>query len=225
MGIIAALLIAVSPFEVSALRDHPTFYCGCDQGTASTAFKACGYVPKRKSIRSRRVEWEHVMPASFFGRTFRAWTQGNEKCVSRSGKKYRGRRCARKVSPVFRHMELDPHNLVPSVGELNGARSNKPFGEVPGEPREFGVCDFEVNKDVVEPAPHLRGDIARIYLYMFARYPKHVPLTKVMIKELEVWAAGDPVDSVECHRQRAVASTYRHNHYVEQACRLIDSWK
>ncbi|MDO6469820.1 endonuclease [Neptunomonas phycophila] len=42
-------------------------------------------------------------------------------------------------------MVTDLHNLVPSVGELNGDRSNFRFGMIPNEPRAYGQCDFEVN--------------------------------------------------------------------------------
>jgi deoxyribonuclease-1 len=63
-------------------------------------------------------------------------------------------------------MEAELHNLVPSVGELNAARSNLPYGEVPGEPRGYGACDFEVAGGVVEPAIEVRGDLARVYLAM-----------------------------------------------------------
>lgn len=35
-------------------------------------------------------------------------------------------------------MEADLHNLTPAVGELNGDRSNLPYGIVKGEPREYG---------------------------------------------------------------------------------------
>ncbi len=41
-------------------------------------------------------------------------------------------------------MEAVLHNLAPSVGELNGDRSNHPYGIVEDEPREYGACDFEV---------------------------------------------------------------------------------
>lgn len=39
---------------------------------------------------------------------------------------------------------------------------------MPGEPRRFGACDFEVQKGVAEPVAHIRGEIACIHAYMSA---------------------------------------------------------
>ena len=70
------------------------------------------------------------------------------------------------MDPEFRAMEAELHNLVPAVGELNADRSDLPYGEVPGEPRAYGACDFEVVDGVVEPAIRTRGELTRIYLAM-----------------------------------------------------------
>ena len=43
-------------------------------------------------------------------------------------------------------MESDLHNLFPSIGEVNGDRSNYIFGEIPGESRVYGQCDIEIKK-------------------------------------------------------------------------------
>jgi hypothetical protein len=61
-------------------------------------------------------------------------------------------------------MEADLHNLVPAVGELNGDRSNLPFGIVPGPGGAYGACDFKIGGKprAVQPRPEVRGDAARI---------------------------------------------------------------
>ena len=84
----------------------------------------------------------------------------------RDGKKYKGRECCSKVSDAFRQMQSDMHNLFPTVGEVNGDRSNFVFGEIDGEEREYGQCDFEVAERIAEPMKSIRGDIARSYFYM-----------------------------------------------------------
>ena len=43
------------------------------------------------------------------------------------------------------------YNLVPAVGEINGLRSNYNFGIIPGEKREFGSCDMEIEGQKAEP--------------------------------------------------------------------------
>ena len=57
-------------------------------------------------------------------------------------------------------------NLRPAVGELNADRSDLPYGEIEGEDREYGSCDFEVQGGIAEPEASDRGEIARTYLYM-----------------------------------------------------------
>ena len=94
-------------------------------------------------------------------------------------------------------MEADLHNLAPSVGELNADRSNHPYGEVPGEPREYGSCDFEMgtNPKRAEPPAAVQGDVARIWFYMAQTYA--VPLTAAQRRMLTRWSADDPVDEWE----------------------------
>jgi hypothetical protein len=66
-------------------------------------------------------------------------------------KKYKGRKCCSKISYEFKKMQADMHNLFPSIGEVNGDRSNFVFGEIDGEEREYGECDFEVAERIAEP--------------------------------------------------------------------------
>ena len=72
------------------------------------------------------------------------------------------------VDPEFRAAFVDPHNLFPADGEVNNDRGNHAYGNVPGEPRLYGVCDFEVGSSpkVAEPDKCVRGELARAMLYM-----------------------------------------------------------
>lgn len=193
-----------------------------DRFTLVPDHESCGFKPKGSGYRAGRIEWEHAMPASLFGRTFKAWTEGDEACVSpyreqrvckRDGdgaihcetvihepKPYKGRRCARKVSKEFARMEEDMHNLYPAIGDVNGYRGDLPFGMVAGEKREFGKCDFELGPDAAEPAPSVRGEMARTWFYMKNRYPESVVLSEDTMKMLESWSHSDPVDTWECER-------------------------
>ena len=60
------------------------------------------------------------------------------------------------------------HNLVPSIGEVNGDRSNYRFSDWNGFPQQYGKCamvvDFKGKR--VQPTQQSRGAIARAYLYM-----------------------------------------------------------
>jgi deoxyribonuclease-1 len=197
---------------------HQTFYCGCTfSGKEIT--KRNGYVPRRDNKRANRIEWEHVVPAHAFGWSFSAWRDGDEICQNRKGKPFKGRNCARKVSRDFRYMESDMHNLVPAVGEINGLRSNYSFAMIPGEPREFGSCDMEIEDRKAEPPENIRGDIARIYKYMDAAYPGRGIISKKNRKLFDAWDRQDPVDAWECERERRVAKIQgNQNWFVADFC-------
>ena len=126
------------------------------------------------------------MPAWFFGNQMKCWKAGGRKAC--------------KKDKLFAKMEADLHNLVPTIGEINGDRSNFSFENIDGEERVYGACDFEINFQdrVVEPRQFIQGDIARIYFYMSETY--NVPLTQKLHKTLKTWSKLDPVDQKELER-------------------------
>jgi deoxyribonuclease-1 len=200
-----------------------TFYCGCSYSQRKVDHQSCGYVPKTDNKRARSVEWEHVVPAHAFGRSFDEWRQGHPKCVNRKGKPFEGRNCARKVNREFRYMEADMYNLVPAIGEVNQLRSNFSFAELAGEPREFGACDVEIGGRKIEPRPSIRGDIARIYMYMDAAYPRRGIISNKSRKLFESWAAEDRVDRWECERARTIERVQgNRNQVVMTACMALN---
>ncbi len=181
--------------------NETSFYCGCDYRTEAKKlvpdWNSCGYVPRNKftksgkiNSRSIRIEWEHVMPAWLFGKDMNCWKTGGRKAC--------------KKNKDFEKMESDLHNLVPAVGEVNGDRSNFTFGNISGENRVYGKCDFEIDfkKRIVEPKETIRGDIARIYFYMSKTYK--VPLAVELKQMLELWSASDPVDTWERKRDAKI---------------------
>jgi len=144
-----------------------SFYCNehFDESFHFKSFKS--YKPQNiKSKRSYRMEFEHIVPAENFGRHFKSWRAGDLKCITKKGKAFKGRNCARKISEKFRLMEADPINLVPSIGAINGRRSNYRYAEIEGEKREFGTCDVEISNKRFEPRDSVKGDVARTYRYM-----------------------------------------------------------
>src|SRR6266436_9092627 len=61
---------------------------------------------------SKRLAWEHVVPAEAFGQSFPEWREGHPACVDSKGKAFKGRNCARKMATQFRYMEADLYNLT-----------------------------------------------------------------------------------------------------------------
>ena len=127
---------------------------------------------------------------------------------------FKGRRCARKVSAEFRLIESDLYNLYPAIGTLNQHRGAKTFGDVAGEERRFGACDFEVGH-VVEPRPEMRGEIARAYLYMGWAYPEAMALTDDERVRYQQWSRADPPNLLELRRAHSIRALQKNkNPYV-----------
>jgi deoxyribonuclease I len=176
-----------------------TFYCGCSYDEKGKIdHGSCGYVPGKDKNRAKRLEWEHVVPAHAFGKDLPEWKKGHSECVDSKGKAFKGRNCAAKMNKLFQFMLADMYNLVPSVGEINGVRSNFPFAEKSSESTPYGKCDFRVVNRKAEPALHLRGQIARIYMYMDSAYPGFGIVNDKNRKIFEEWDKAHPVTIREC---------------------------
>lgn len=200
-----------------------TLYCACkiDRADMKTPdLASCNYKPRKNAKRANRIEWEHVVPAHAFGQAFPEWRKGHPKCITKKGKKYKGRKCASKVNKEFKRMEADMHNLFPAVGEVNGDRSNYSMAMLPGEPRRYGKCDVEIHSRKVEPREDIRGEIARTYFYMNDSYPGRGVISKKNRKLFAAWDKMDPVDAWECKRARKIQRVQkRPNKFVLNACK------
>ena len=201
-------------------KDHrTTFYCGCPFNSKKKILPCDDYTPKRDNKRAHRLEWEHIVPAHAFGQSFPEWRNGHPDCVRNNGKAFKGRNCARKVAIPFRYMESDLYNLVPTIGEINGLRSNYSFAMIPGEERAFGKCDMEIENRKAEPPLDKRGNIARTYFYMDWAYPGRGVISKKNRKLFQAWDKEDPVDAWECQRGRMIEGIQgNENPFVKKAC-------
>lgn len=190
-------------------KNQREIYCGCayeyTKGNNSIPIPvldlSCGLAIRSNKQRGYRMEWEHVVPAHRFGRELSCW---KEKLCSKNGKKFGGRNCCNILSSEFARREADLHNIQPSAGELNADRANFSFGEIPGEERKYGTCDFEVDfkKKLAEPREEIRGDLARSYLYMNEAYS--LGLSQKEIQLFNEWNRLDPPDEWEIERNRLI---------------------
>ncbi|TFH84777.1 endonuclease [Billgrantia azerbaijanica] len=170
-----------------------TFYCQCNFDVEEgPELASCGYEVRKQPKRANRIEWEHIVPAFDLGRQFRCWQEG-------------GRDNCRSTNPTFRRAEADLHNLVPTIGEVNGDRSNMRYGMVAGlDAYQYGQCQAQVSfeEDAFEPPARVRGDIARTYWYMRDVY--NVRISRQQQQLFTAWANMDPVDSWERERNRRI---------------------
>ena len=180
-----------------------TFYCGCNWRWAGESggridFESCGYEVRAQQNRAIRIEWEHVVPASNFGRARQCWQNG-------------GRKNCNRTDPIFNQMEADLHNLAPAVGEVNADRSNFRFGVLPGAVYQHGACDFKVDfkSRVAEPRAEVKGQIARVYFYMHDRYD--LQMSDQQQRLLLAWDRQYPVSAWERERDRRIATRMGHS--------------
>lgn len=181
-------------------RDHRrTLYCDCPYDEDKKVQPEGCFSSRLNNRRSRRVEWEHIVPASYFGSQRTCWRVGHPSCDKR------GRSCCEQpgVDPTYAAMSSDMHNLAPSIGEVNARRSNYLYGETT-ETDDYGLCDFDVINEVAEPADAVRGDIARAWLYMSATYS--MPISPVQRDLFQAWNAADPPDAWEATRNTRIAA-------------------
>ena len=212
---------------------HQSFYCGCSFNDNKQVDQAsCGYEPRtpitrsgKENIRDNRIEWEHVLPASKMGSHLACW--GSErsqfpKCVKSNGKLKSGRDCCQKVNVNFRNAHNDLVNLTPAIGEVNADRSNLPYSEIIGEKRAYGQCDFEYDKanKTVEPASIIRGDIARVQLYLENKYGEVLGFKYSAEKKLmlEQWNVKDPVSNWEKERNQRICKAQGSGNELVSEC-------
>lgn len=143
----------------------------------------------------------------------------NPQCKKANGKYLSGRDCAYKTVPAFKRAHDDMNNLVPAVGELNGDRSDYSYGVIAGEPRVYGVCDFEIDThtDIAEPADNVKGNIARVYFHMIKEHGAHISDEEMFM--MKQWDELDPVDSWECERNERIEKAQGlGNSFVKAKC-------
>ncbi|GAB3253160.1 HNH endonuclease family protein [Chitinimonas naiadis] len=169
------------------------FYCGCDYSGKKVDLASCGYEPRKNAERASRIEWEHVVPAWVIGHQRQCWQKGGRDNCSRN-------------DPVYQVAEGDLNNLVPSIGEVNGDRSNFPYSAWERNPEPiYGQCktvvDFKLKR--AQPREEVRGRVARVYFYMHDRY--QLAISKQDKQLMCAWSKTYPVDAWERERDKRIA--------------------
>lgn len=165
-------------------------------------FKVYDISPEELQNKAKRMEWEHIVPAENFGRTFKEWSEGHKNCVSHKGKRFKGRGCAEQENEAFRYMYTDMYNLYPAIGAVNYLRSNfnfTQFNQRDNIKNIFRTCELKISRNRVEPRNEIKGLIARTYFYMEQTYPRY-KIGEPMRGILKTWDTKYPVTAWECTR-------------------------
>lgn len=199
--------------------DHrQTIYCNARFTMAKKVQPPQGFQTDKYVKRAKRIEWEHVVPAENFGRSFVEWRKGARQCRDSKGKAYKGRKCATKASNEFRYMQADLYNLYPAIGAVNARRSNYDFTMLPETDSSFGTCEMIITKKKAQPPKEAMGRIARTYLYMDWAYPKY-SLSRKQKQLVVAWDKMYPVSDWECTRaQRIQKIQGNSNPFVSSHC-------
>ena len=191
------------------LKKNPkTFYLGCDikfsgRGKFSPDLRSCNYINNGNPTRSRRIEWEHLVPASFGRDVYSCWKNGGRKNCQNS--------------PEFQTFEADPVNLVPSIGEVNGNRSNYKYGDL-STGFSYGSNEkvlFNSKLRLFMPPEEKKGRIGRVHLYITDKYK--IKYSDDYLSLMKRWARK-PALKEECDYNRLTSSWGFENKYSTAAC-------
>ncbi|QIF98281.1 endonuclease [Proteus terrae] len=189
-------------------KSQGTIYCGCDwewvgKSGGRVNLASCGYKVRAQQTRAERIEWEHIVPAWVFGHQRQCWQNG-------------GRTNCVKNDPVFGKIEADLHNLAPSIGEVNGDRSNFSFGQLPAQASyQYGQCRSRVDfaSRTFEPRNEVKGLVARVYFYLHDRY--NLSMSRQQQQLLMAWDNAYPPTAWEKERDNRIARIVGyHNPFV-----------
>lgn len=211
--------------ETKVYYDHRvTLYCGAAFDDQKNITLPQGFTTTKHVKRASRVEWEHVVAAENFGRTFIEWREGSPDCVDKKGKLFKGRNCAQKVNAEYRLMQSDLYNLYPAIGAVNAMRQNYNFQMLPGAANSFGSCEMKIEDRKAEPPERARGQIARTHLYMQHVYPRF-KLSSQQDKLMTAWNKTYPVDKWECTRAKRIEAIQgNENRFVKDPCKAAGLW-
>ena len=200
--------------QKNVYHDHrETIYCGAEFDAKKNVIIPTGFTTKKHKKRAKRIEWEHVVPAENFGRTFSEWREGHPSCVNKKGKSFKGRKCATKMNKEYRLMQADMYNLFPAIGAVNAMRSNYNFVAQAGGGSDFGSCDMKIDNRKAEPPIEARGRIARTYLYMDATY-KRYNMSKAQKQLMSAWDRMYPISAWECLRARNIRNLQKNENKI-----------
>lgn len=203
--------------------DHrTTVYCGAVFTPNKEIILPEGFKTDKYQDRAKRLEWEHIVPAENFGRTFPEWRDGHPECVDKKGKAFKGRKCAELISQPYRLMQADMYNLYPAIGAVNATRQNYNFIKFHDDiDSSFGSCLMKIRDRKAEPPIPARGLIARAYLYFEEAYARY-RMSNSQRHLMEAWDRLYPVTEWECERACRIYKIQKNkNKIMEKRCKGI----
>ena len=191
-----------------------TLHCGCFFDKQKQVYpNSCESSPSRLRIKEERkvLKWVHAMPLSAFAGSMNCWNELI--CTKSDGSMFKGTNCCSTISPKFKSMESDMHNLIPSFDWTIGTEKS-PVEKISfGGMEEYKVC---TNGGVIpkDPTAEARGNIARAYFYMSFLY--RIRIQDKLEEKLRAWHFEDPPDNMEEIRNSLIEQVQgNHNPFID----------
>jgi deoxyribonuclease-1 len=219
-----------------------TFFCGCDFFRKDINLKSCGFSFEKYFDRQKRVEWVSVVPEELMAQSFPSF-KGHQNCkrvkslptrsnmrsmgfstsyynYTTTPKPFEGIECVRKEEKLFNRMESDLYNLVPENGAINALKGNASLADIEIFAPQFGKCNLKILNNRFTPPTSLKGDVARIFLYMDSSYPRRKIISDREKKLILYWNKVDPVSKEECERALKIQEIQGNaNPFVQKFCK------
>lgn len=154
-----------------------TFHCGCVFDNLKQVFpNLCeansSYIVSEAD--PRKLTWVSLMPPHIFAKSLKCWN--TPVCAQSDGAK-----CCSQVSPKFKSMQSDMHNIFPMIENSSPSIDENIFAGL----WEYSYCGIADT-----PRKEIRGEASRAYLYMSFLYK--IPLKENLENSLRKWHFEDP---------------------------------
>jgi deoxyribonuclease I len=157
-----------------------TLHCGCVFDKLKQVFPhLCEERLFAEKGKPKKLAWLSLMSPQVFAHSLKCWNK--PLCVRPDGKKIKGVQCCSEVSPKFKTMHSDMHNIFPMIEEPDIPTGKSDYAGM----WEYQYCGKEgaLRKEI-------RGDASRAYLYMSFQYK--IPIEESLEDSLRIWHFEDP---------------------------------
>lgn len=211
----------VSEKEVNAAlfsiyaNHHASFFC-------QQSFDHAGRFPRpdAKTIQTEnKIDWIPLVSKKILAANRPCYEQ--KICINHQGQRYKGLNCCKRTDQLFNIMLYDLHNRLPVIHSIAKNIHTHRFDTI-SEPNESAIiyypnCAFRVHskQKIIEPNHQLKGEIARIYLYMQDTY--HLSIQESQLELFKKWHQANPPSKWEKQKNRAIQKIQGNvNPYVER---------
>ncbi len=157
--------------------------------------------PHCKKI-AHKIHWMPIVSLKHIAKNSRCY---NEKsCINKEGRLYKGLRCCLEQDHNFKLASRDLHNFVAEQKTIISLRRHFAFSSLSDEPETTNMCQLltDDKKHLIHTPHHIRGMVARAYLYMRSTY--FLPLNDEELARYQSWHQQYPPTAWEKERNEKI---------------------